>query len=509
MNDVAGDVVLASTEHPPLRTDGWKGRAAVIGLDVVLAVTLVLALSGVQLVLSYHMAFAVMTVMAFIHATRPFVLRVAPGAILATLAVSIAVSDNVVDNDELYEIPIMVAMLACVFWAVRMIGRLFAQLAAQQQRLRNLHRSSQQELKEQLVLAQRLATNGRLSAGVAHNFRNSMTAILSLAERIEDSSEDAAVVGPATRIRGQVDGASELLSALSSAATASDEEDRCDLGAAVRDERAIVDMLAGPHVETEVVIESAEMVVPLSRSRVTQVLLNLAMNAHDALPDTGSISVRAESHGERARLTVVDNGVGMDETTKARAFEPFFTTRAEVGGSGLGLYMVQTIVEDVGGTVSVTSRPGDGTTVAIELPLVDGTGPFAHPTAADVQPDRFFGTESILVAEDDPVVRDQLVWILQTFGYSVHEVPDGAVALDVLEARPDIDLIVTDVAMPRVTGTELYEEVRGRGVDIPFLFVSAYEPGSRPHERLPAEADLLPKPFGRTQLLARVRGALD
>ncbi len=509
MTDLPADLAPVEPERPPLNVEGWKGRVMMIALDVTLVVTLVLALMGVQLVLSYHLAFAAMTVIAFIHPTRPFLVRVLPGMVVTTLAVSIAVEDELVDTDELYELPIMAAMLASVFFAVRIVGRLFAEVEAHQQRLRHLHRMSQIELKEQLVLAQRLATNGRLSAGVAHNFRNSMTAILSLAERIEDSTVDTAIVGPATRIREQVDGASELLAALSSTVSFSDEEDRCDLGAALRDERAIVDMLAGPHVDTEVVISADEMLVPLSKSRITQVLLNLAMNANDAIPDAGEISVRSGLEGDIARLTVTDTGVGMDEATKARAFEPFFTTRPEDGGSGLGLYMVQTIVEEVGGTVKVQSRPGAGTVVEVDLPIVDGLAPVSRTESADVRPERFFGDESILVAEDDPVVRDQLVWILETFGYSVHDVPDGLVALHALSELGGVDLIVSDVVMPKCTGPELFQEARRRGIDTPFLFVSAYEPGSRPHEHLPEGADLLPKPFGRTQLLARVRGALD
>lgn len=502
----SGDVFERSLN---LGLTGWRARVLAIALDINLAVMIVLALFGLQIVVVFHTAFAILTMMVFMHGLRAYLFRAAVGLSLITMAVAIGVRREVANVEELYEIPIMIGMVASVLWAVVHIRRLINELNSQQRLLRQLHMTSQIEMKEQLFMSQRLATQGRLSAGIAHNFRNTMTAILSLAERIEQTTIDETVEHAAVRIQAQTNGAAELITGMLNLSTARQDSDSTDLGEALHDDRAILELLAGADVQIEFDVDDGPLIVPLARPRVTHLLLNVIMNAHDAMSNGGEISVSAKRTAGFVELRVTDSGHGMDVETIARAFEPFFTTKSAGDGSGLGLFMVRTYVEDAGGSVRVLSQVGSGTSIEISLPEVAGDVAVRAPRSLDIRPERFFGTETIVVAEDDPIVREQLIWTLQMFGYNVHEAADGEAALAVLADRPDVALVISDVVMPRCSGPELERRLRAQGRDVPFLFTSAYEPSSSAYKKLPRDATVLAKPFGRTALLSQVRETLN
>lgn len=492
-----------------LGLSGWRARAFSVALDINLLVMIILAFVGFQIVVVFHTAFALLTMMVFMHGLRPFLVRALLGLSFITLAVAVGVRREVANVEELYEIPIMIGMVASVLWAVVHIRRLLSELHAQQGRLRHLHLTSQIEMKEQLFMSQRLATQGRLSAGIAHNFRNTMTAIMSLAERIEQTTDDSAIERAATRIQAQTNGAADLITGMLNLSTARQTSDFADLAETLTEDRAILDLLAGAEVVINFEVADGPLLVPLAPPRVTHLLLNLVMNAHDAISGNGSITVSARQVDDVVQLEVADSGSGMDNETVARAFEPFFTTKSDGEGSGLGLFMVRTYVEDAGGAVHVDSEPGRGTRIRIHLPVASGGEAARQTDSLDIRPERFFGTETIVVAEDDPIVREQLSWTLEMFGYDVHEARDGVAALEVLQRRLDVSLVISDVVMPRCSGPELERRTRALGRDIPFVFTSAYEPSVDARRQLPEDATVLAKPFGRTALLSQVRETLS
>jgi signal transduction histidine kinase len=491
-----------------LAIEGWRASAVSGALDVTLLAALTLSLLDVQLVISFHLAFASMTMLSFVQPPRQFLCRAVPGTVLVTAAVAIAVQAGTASVEELYEIPIMVLMLAMVFWASLQVRQLIAERAFQQSRVERLHVASQIELKDQLFMSQRLATQGRLAAGIVHNFRNSMTAILSLAERIEYEAQQQAVANASQRIQIQARGAAELLKGLLSLTTRDPGRDGADLRKVLDDDRGVLELLAGPQTQLEYAVQDVPIHVPLDSVQLSHVLLNLVMNALDAIEGEGRIEVSAQLVDGQVRLCVSDDGQGMDEASMARAFEPFFTTKSAGGGSGLGLFMVQAIIEDAGGSVWIDSELGQGTSIEVELPAVAPDTEAPRIASLETRPEQFFGTERILVVEDDPVVREQLVSVLEMFGYSVVDAADGEEAVGLATGNDGFDLVVSDVVMPRCGGPELQRRVVAVGLTVPFLFVSSHERASDDHE-LPDGANLLPKPFGRTALLSRVRGVLD
>ncbi len=209
-------------------------------------------------------------------------------------------------------------------------------------------------------------------------------------------------------------------------------------------------------------------------------------------------------------LAVSDTGVGMDEVTQARLFEPFFTTRRSAGGSGLGMAVVYGLVKQLGGHVHVYSELGQGTTIKVYLPVA-GPAAGAAPPVSEAETEVRGGSETILVAEDEPALRRAAKRSLERLGYRVLLAADGDEALKVFEARGgSIDLVVTDVIMPKRGGRALYRELRERGVDVPFLFASGYTAGDvEETAQLDPGLPFLAKPWTLSELAQRIRQVLD
>lgn len=274
--------------------------------------------------------------------------------------------------------------------------------------------------------------------------------------------------------------------------------------------------------------EEGAGVANVDPTAVEQVLVNLASNAGDAMPDGGTLEITtapaepgqdyvaghsdAES-GPYVRLSVADTGLGMDEETRARVFEPFFTTKGPGSGTGLGLAMVYGLVEQQGGFARVDSAPGEGTTVHIYLPAAsghhDGDEPRRRQTSDLVG---VGGTETILLAEDEDAVRETGKRVLERYGYTVLEAATGREALDIFRRRPDeIDLVIADLVMPEMGGPGLYRvlqtESEGRQK---VILASGYSgPEARTTHAMPPSAPFLSKPWSMRELLAAVRRVLD
>jgi len=238
-----------------------------------------------------------------------------------------------------------------------------------------------------------------------------------------------------------------------------------------------------------------------------QLLLNLALNARDAMPHGGRLVIETKAVGRHVMLAVSDDGMGMDQGTRQRIFEPFFTTKPEGAGSGLGLATVQRIVERQGGRIRVESAPGRGTTFRVYLPCVDPPAEIARPLAEPS--DLPGGRETVLVAEDSDAVREVTRELLEALGYVVMTAARGEEALEVARAHPGpIDLLLADVVMPGMRGASLGEQLLAARPDARVLFMSGYGDGVAPGVAGDREA-VLRKPFDQDRLARAVREALD
>jgi CheY-like chemotaxis protein len=255
--------------------------------------------------------------------------------------------------------------------------------------------------------------------------------------------------------------------------------------------------------------------VRVDPAQIDQVLMNLAVNARDAMPGGGTLfletaNVRAqETPGDHVALIVRDTGQGMDEKTRAQVFEPFFTTKAGAGGTGLGLSMVYGIVRQSGGMIAVESEPGHGTSFRILLPRAEGRGAPAEPHAPARPP--LAGGETVLVVEDEPSIRALACEMLEGHGYRALSAGSGeeALGLAVRHAGP-IHLLLADVVMPGLAGPALAERFTVVRPEARVLFMSGYAGDDLVRRGLPEDAThLVPKPFTADLLGRRVREALD
>jgi CheY-like chemotaxis protein len=281
--------------------------------------------------------------------------------------------------------------------------------------------------------------------------------------------------------------------------------------------------MLGEDVDLRVVLSPERPTIHIDPGQLEQVLMNLAVNSRDAMPRGGTLTIAVEardldeafvaSHhgtsvGRHALLEVMDTGIGMDEDTLGRVFEPFFTTKGR--GTGLGLATVFGVVRQSGGTIWVESTPGHGTTVRLYFPLVAGVraddGPEVVPDAESLR-----GRETILVVEDDELVRRVAEEILQRHGYRVLLARSAADALFLCEQNPStIDMVLTDVVMPRMSGQQLVDRLALLRPEIRVLYMSGYAGGLvAEHGPLAQGAALVQKPLAPGDLLAHVRGVLD
>jgi CheY-like chemotaxis protein len=257
--------------------------------------------------------------------------------------------------------------------------------------------------------------------------------------------------------------------------------------------------------------------------QVEQIIMNLAVNARDAMPQGGTLTIATSDveldsgelprleldAGRYARLSVTDTGSGIDQAALAHIFEPFFTTKAQGKGTGLGLATVYGIVKQSGGSITVRSAPGRGTTFEIYLPMVE-SGVAGGQSLSTAEPN-LYGAETVLLVEDEPAVRALSRLVLQTHGYTVLEASDGAEALKLSERlEGPIDLLLTDVVMPGIGGRPLAEMLRAARPAVKVLFLSGYtDDAVMRHGISHSEVAFLQKPFTPATLAAKVREALD
>jgi two-component system cell cycle sensor histidine kinase/response regulator CckA len=390
---------------------------------------------------------------------------------------------------------------------------------------------------DQLRQAQKMESMGRLAGGIAHDFNNLLTAIAAYADflldeiPVTDSRRD-----DVREIRDAVDRAAALTRQLLAFSRRQRTAPHVlELGTVVGGMENLLRRVIGEHIELVTVLRPPMGRVLADAGQIEQIVMNLAVNARDAMPDGGALVIetanvdvaadataRSREATELARmvrdglldagpyvmLAVSDTGVGMDEATRARIFEPFFTTKAPGQGTGLGLSTVRGIVDQSGAQLTVFSAPGGGAVFKIYFPRVDAPAQLVDAPAPD---ESVGGGEVVLVVEDDAVIRRLVRRTLERRGYTVLDAPDGAAALE-LSARHDgrIDLLLADVVMPELGGAELAAEMRPFRPGTRVLFMTGYAEDAPTRRGLPAgNAEVLEKPFSPASLARRVRDALD
>ncbi len=381
------------------------------------------------------------------------------------------------------------------------------------------------ELEQQLRQSQKLEAVGRLAGGVAHDFNNLLTVITgygqSLLADLEGEPQEAAreVVLAAER-------ASTLTGQLLAFSRRQFLQPRVlDLNGVVREFEGMLRRLVGEDVECELSLDPSLGRVLADAGQIQRILLNLSLNARDAMPRGGHLTIQtsevdslpdgvgADLGREPVRqvcLSVIDDGCGMDPETRARIFEPFFTTKGAGGGTGLGLSTVYGIVKQSEGEIRVQSAPGRGTTVEIYLPRIEG---LEEPATADAEEPEteHLGAETILVVEDEEPVRRMTCTALERNGYRILQAADGAEALAIARRHQgSLDLVLTDLIMPEMGGVALVERLQKERPGIGVLFMSGYaHSGDWEALEVPAGAPLLEKPFGPREVNRKVRQTLD
>jgi two-component system, cell cycle sensor histidine kinase and response regulator CckA len=382
----------------------------------------------------------------------------------------------------------------------------------------NQLRRRERDVEQQLLQAQKMEAVGRLAGGVAHDFNNLLSVVLNATQAMTDE------LPPASTLREELDDirqAVERGAALTRQLLAFGRKEvhaprLLDVHEVVSGVERLLARALGRGMQLEIRHGGGSARVMADASQLEQVLVNLAINARDAMPDGGSLTITTGlsrlsgeaaaalglADGEYVTLEVRDTGIGMDETTCARAFEPFYTTKGPMEGTGLGLSTVYGIVRQSQGAVTLQSAPGEGTTVTIHLPaagprvaIVDAE----RPERGRVRPlARAAGR--VLLVEDEPQVRMQARRLLERYGHSVVEARDGAEGLELFQTQSDvIDVIVSDVVMPVLGGVEMVGRMRDVAPEVPVVFVSGFTAQDRDLP-LDARTAFVPKPYSMASL---------
>jgi len=386
----------------------------------------------------------------------------------------------------------------------------------------------QRRLEDQLRQAQKMEAVGRLTGGIAHDFNNLLSIILTNAELVGQALPEEAVSAreELNDLEESAKRGASMIRKLLGFSRYDDLELReVDLRSLVGDMTAMLERLLPDNIVVKTSIDESVGYIQGDPGAIEQVLINLATNARDAMPKGGRLHVEVApqylddaycstrpwvNHGQYACVSVSDTGAGMDEDIQRQIFEPFFTTKPADAGTGLGMSMVYGLVKQHGGFVHVYSELEHGTAVRVHFPEV---GRVAHAASRCVsyETGALRGSATILLTEDETALRRAAKRVLETQGYSVFAAADGEEALATLDAHPsEIDLVISDLVMPRLGGAELYRAVRQRKPSVRFLMTSGFS-ATEMLERgsIDPEVPCLQKPWTVTELLWSVRDALE
>ncbi|HOP40925.1 MAG TPA: PAS domain S-box protein [Geobacteraceae bacterium] len=382
------------------------------------------------------------------------------------------------------------------------------------------------KLEQQLLHVQKMESIGLLAGGIAHDFNNLLTAISGYGETIRETES-----GKVPVIRSSIEQillASERARELTHNLLAVSRKQIINpkpilINSIIAEIHSFISRVIGEDIELTTKTCRKKLPVVADRGQIEQVLINLATNARDAMPSGGRLSIAAnhitvnnktreligiESPGEYAVITVSDTGIGMDEKTRQKIFEPFFTTKAIGKGTGLGLSISYGIINQHNGAITVESLPASGTVFNIYLPLIQKDVE-EKPRREDLPATP--GTETILIAEDEEIVKNFLQGILKRAGYTVIDASDGEEAVSRFrENASKISLVVSDVVMPKKNGREIYDEISTLNPDIKFIFISGYTADIIVKKGINENGvDFVTKPFSKNDILRKIRNVLD
>jgi PAS domain S-box-containing protein len=382
-----------------------------------------------------------------------------------------------------------------------------------------LDTSERDQLQREYLHAQKLEAVGRLAGGLAHDFNNLLMGVISgcrmatrMVEHDEATTELLDEIGATAR-----KGAGITRQLLDFSRKRPYETTPCDLSAIVSSNEGMFRKLLGEDVELAVSLELEASTVLADPAKIEQILMNLVVNARDAMPGGGRIGIGVSRSfvtaatselrpGPHVELSVSDTGCGMDEDTQAKAFEPFFTTKPMGKGTGLGLSTVFGLTREFKGHVEIESAPGRGSTFRLRFPEVE---PASEPTPGNLGLQTPGGTETVLVVEDAPLVRAGIRSLLQDLGYTVHAAPDAKAALEKLAELPGVDVMLTDIVMPGMSGPELARRAQATHPEMRVLFMSAFSGQALIEQgRLQSGMPVIEKPFEEEELARRIRELL-
>jgi signal transduction histidine kinase/CheY-like chemotaxis protein len=385
--------------------------------------------------------------------------------------------------------------------------------------------SEQRQTEQELRQAQKLESVGQMTGGVAHDFNNLLTIILGASSFLRPVlSGNAAALQRVNMLEIAAERGARLTKQLLAFARRQPlEPEIVNLASVMNEILPLVRRAVGEDIIVESVVDGGLWNTMLDAAQFQSAVLNLAINSRHAMPQGGKLTVElgnaalddvyAARHaevepGQYVQFAITDTGVGMDAATRERAMEPFFTTRPAGEGSGLGLAQVYGFVKQSGGHIKIYSELGDGTTVKIYLPRsLAEAAPSLATRATNLA---LTGTETVLVVDDDEIVRSTVSSMLEDLGYQVIAAANGREALTTLEQEPGVALLFTDVVMPDMGGRQLAEQAVKIHPELRVLYTSGYTENAIVHNgRLDAGVELLSKPYDRERLAAKVRKVLD
>jgi signal transduction histidine kinase len=389
-------------------------------------------------------------------------------------------------------------------------------------------RKERKRLEAQFIESQKMEVVGQLAAGVAHDFNNVLGIIMGYSDLLRQE------LGPDFPLRKYLE---EISHATKRAAGLTRQllifsrkqavqPGILDLNKVIRDTETMLRRLIDENIEMKIIYGTGIGTINADAGHIWQVLMNLVVNARDAMPNGGRLTIEsgratlglakardgsAVGPGDYVLLTITDSGIGMSDEVKARIFEAFFTTKPAGKGTGLGLATCQVIVRQCGGHIDVFSQPGGGTTFKIYFPRTE------QPPSVIDRPEepgwnQWGGTETVLVVEDDPILRQLAQDILRSQGYTVLGAANGQEALRMVQEHrgPPLALVITDVIMPRLGGKAMAESLRSSHPHLRVLFTSGYTEDAIAHLGvLDEKVEFLPKPFAPLALIRKVRELLD